>query len=787
MLVETARYTYDAAGHMTLVQMGLNNGSFTQTRTFTYSAYTSSGPWGLLSSSITPEKGSVLYTYYANGLLQSKTDAKGQVPNPHVSLWYTYDNHNRLLSINSGSNQSTASAVTSFTYDTATNGVGKMATAWSNWGFTWSYSYDVNGNVNGQTLQTGLTDYSTGTALAVTPSASYTYDPDNRLTGMVAPGSIGYSGTNCPRGYYYCWQPGPSYQYTYDAAGRATGLNQWDSVNQVWNPLTSSGTYNAAGQLTGWQEGSTALSRTYDPARGWLTNLTAGSSLNMSYAYNSGGQATSVTDTIQPGQAVTSYTYDNLDRLSTATTQTWSMSWGYDTFGNRTSQSGTGAASSVNSTLAYNASNQIITSGYSYDLNGNLTQMPTASGSTFGMAYDVFDRLYWYYTGYNGGSPTAEMGYDAFGRRIVKYLPNGTQRIYFYDPSGREVAEYTFNSNDPNCDCQDLDPKTPTASYTYFAGQRVGQWTDRVGSKRADNGSHSSYYPYGEDVTGNPTNNDTFKFAQTYRDSDSGLDYAKSRFYASGIGRFVTADVTSGDATDPQSWNLYAYVSGDPINMFDPRGHDGCDPDTDPEDCCPSTESYDPSGRTMDFEGCYDQGPPGGGGGPPPKKPKPPKFQCPPQYQAWIDAHGSDALGAGLPEANALALTSIESGWGGGRFSLPTAQGGGNDFFNLETCWVKGTPQPAPKYKYQVGWMQANLPSDSCGHIPGAVYYALVATYNSSADSFKSAAATFSNLTATDPTTFAQNAVKDGINAGKSPAFLSREQTFADCIKSQQQ
>src|ERR1035438_1593156 len=113
---------------------------------------------------------------------------------------------------------------------------------------------------------------------------------DNRLTGMVAPGSIGYSGTNCPRGYYYCWQPGPSYQYTYDAAGRATGLNQWDSVNQVWNPLTSSGTYNAAGQITGWQEGAVALTRTYDLARGWMNTLKAASSgttyLDLQYGYN---------------------------------------------------------------------------------------------------------------------------------------------------------------------------------------------------------------------------------------------------------------------------------------------------------------------------------------------------------------------------------------------------------------------------------------------------------------------------------------------------------------------
>jgi len=40
--------------------------------------------------------------------------------------------------------------------------------------------------------------------------------------------------------------------------------------------------------------------------------------------------------------------------------------------------------------------------------------------------------------------------------------------------------------------------------------------------------------------------NDTFKFAQTYRDSHSGIDYAKNRNYSSSIGRFLTLDRVSG-------------------------------------------------------------------------------------------------------------------------------------------------------------------------------------------------------------------------------------------------
>ncbi len=53
-----------------------------------------------------------------------------------------------------------------------------------------------------------------------------------------------------------------------------------------------------------------------------------------------------------------------------------------------------------------------------------------------------------------------------------------------------------------------------------------------------------------------------------------GLDYAVNRCYSSGLGRFTSADpyVASGGPGDPGSWNRYAFVSGDPMNLYDPEG-----------------------------------------------------------------------------------------------------------------------------------------------------------------------------------------------------------------------
>jgi hypothetical protein len=243
------------------------------------------------------------------------------------------------------------------------------------------------------------------------------------------------------------------------------------------------------------------------------------------------------------------------------------------------------------------------------------------------------------------------------------------------------------------------------------------------------------------------------------------------------------------DGSNPGTLNGYTYVLNDPVNHIDPNGLDYCLIDGNPIPGMNLSECEEAGGQWVlgDPPGCN-----GIGGGflpdgadpdpcptpqPPPSPPKTPP--CPPQFQAWINSYGADALAAGLPEANTLALSAIETGWGTGRFARQ-----GNDFFNLETCWAPRKPQPAFKYEYQVGWIQAQLPSDSCGK---GLHFALVASYASVLNSFLSVAATFDNLNVpdSDPATFAQHAAADGIYAGNSPGFLATQQTFVNCLTGQ--
>ncbi|MNG00308.1 tRNA3(Ser)-specific nuclease WapA precursor [compost metagenome] len=57
-------------------------------------------------------------------------------------------------------------------------------------------------------------------------------------------------------------------------------------------------------------------------------------------------------------------------------------------------------------------------------------------------------------------------------------------------------------------------------------------------------------------------------------DYNSGLSYARARYYKPELGRFVSEDTYKGTLGNPQSQNLYGYVWNNPINFIDPTGFD---------------------------------------------------------------------------------------------------------------------------------------------------------------------------------------------------------------------
>jgi RHS repeat-associated protein len=118
-------------------------------------------------------------------------------------------------------------------------------------------------------------------------------------------------------------------------------------------------------------------------------------------------------------------------------------------------------------------------------------------------------------------------------------------------------------------------PANATATFYYW---------DHLGTTRmaapevptAANVERHDYEPYGLEML--PATNqagNTHQFTGHGRDLDTGIDYMHFRFYGSNIGRFMKPDSgVAQDPQNPQSWNLYSYVKGNPVNLNDPTGHE---------------------------------------------------------------------------------------------------------------------------------------------------------------------------------------------------------------------
>jgi RHS repeat-associated protein len=102
-----------------------------------------------------------------------------------------------------------------------------------------------------------------------------------------------------------------------------------------------------------------------------------------------------------------------------------------------------------------------------------------------------------------------------------------------------------------------------------------------------------------------PCHCDGFRFTGKERDVETNNDFFQARYLSAFQMRFTSADPLGNfvaNASDPQSWNMYAYARNNPLLFTDPSGYDYCD-------LGGGDTSYDPSvgGLTQD-ECAYENG-----------------------------------------------------------------------------------------------------------------------------------------------------------------------------------
>ena len=407
---QTTSYTYDGDNHTITLTAVMPSGTPSQTTQYVYGVSTSTINSNDLPAQVKypePTTGSASssqaenFSYDAIGEETSYTDRNGTT---HV---YAYDGLGRMLTDQVtafGSGVDTSVAKLGYSY--GKNGMMQMAT-----------SYDASGNVLNQVSRTydGLGQLASdaqshgGAVGGTTPTVGYGYDlaHGDRLSSITYPN-------------------GRTLNYNY-ASGVDNSIGRLTSISDSSGTLQSYGYQGLGATLTRTNGNGTQLTITLDnngrtAERNWTK---AGTSLDdLQYAYDNNGNVNSRTDGVISADSE-SYTYDNLNRLSTFSrgTGTTTASWNLDALGNWTSSTSNGTTTGRTSN-AQNQTTAVGTSALAYDANGNTTT--DEQGRT--LVYNAWNRLVAVKN--SGGTTIASYTYDALGNRITETHGGTTTDLY---------------------------------------------------------------------------------------------------------------------------------------------------------------------------------------------------------------------------------------------------------------------------------------------------------------------------------------------------------------------
>jgi RHS repeat-associated protein len=252
----------------------------------------------------------------------------------------------------------------------------------------------------------------------------------------------------------------------------------------------------------------------------------------LTIAYDANGNRTGVTLNGTPSTYTTETTSN---RLSSTTSP--ARSFGYDSAGNTTSDTG-----------GYTAT---------YDASGRLATL-TKAGTTTTYSYNGLGQRVRKFSSSGAGSTT-----------LFVYDQNG-QLLGEYDQSGSAVREYVWFGSTPIAVLLPNGGNDPLAYYFH---------TDHLNTPRlvTDTANNIRWRwlaePFGTTAPeDNPSSLGAFtqnlRFPGQYADQESGLSYNYFRNYDASIGRYNTSDPIGLEG----GVNTFAYVKGNTLSYSDPQG-----------------------------------------------------------------------------------------------------------------------------------------------------------------------------------------------------------------------
>ncbi|WP_187360035.1 RHS repeat-associated core domain-containing protein [Chitinolyticbacter meiyuanensis] len=478
---------------------------------------------------VSPDSGTTTYVHEADGHLKSKTDARNK------TATYTRDDLGRVKQI------AFVDETHSFTYDTAANGNGLLASFSDASGST-SYGYNAQGRL-------ALVNRSIG---GIALNSQLGYNSAGQLSQITYP-----SGTLVN----YSWSNGR--------------ISEVKVNGQV---LLNNAQYGANGRLLGWTWANGKQRKHPGDNQGQIAGITTATQ-TYTYSYDAVGNLTKQDPGTTPA-GVREYGYDSMDRLTLNNIGT-STSYGYqyDLNGNRTERRLGTAVTQLNHDPNSNrvlSQSGATTANYSYDAAGNMVN----SGAN---VYNNAGRL----TKTKVGTIWWQYSYNALGQRVKKSDGVNDTTLFTYDEAGQTVGEYDATGQ-RRTETVWLDNIPVAVIQGAGASPKLYYvWADHLNTPRqlTDPSANNKLvweWTFGEAFGNWNVNEDpdadtikvtyNLRFPGQYFDKEIGRHYNYFRDYDPRIGRYIQSDPIGLEG----GINTYGYVEGSPLALIDPLGLMSC-------------------------------------------------------------------------------------------------------------------------------------------------------------------------------------------------------------------
>ena len=527
-------------------------------------------------TTISDGAGTHVLSYDLDGRLLLETNTAGILAGLAVTNGYDALNRRFALGLVSDAN-----TLVNYGYDGASRLVGV-----TNGVNTASYSYVANSPLVNEI------EFKQSGAPRMTTTKSYDYL--NRLT-LITNYLTGASSEN------------PSFAYAHNTANQRIGITNADASRWSY-------TYDSLGQVTSgskrWNDGSLVLGQqfeyTFDDIGNRKTAVSGGDANGrqkrvQNYTVNNLNQYTQRT---VPGYVDIIGSATN---AATVTVNHVATSRKGDYYRGEVPMANSAAAaypSITNMAVMAAGTNDYVTNAvgnlfvpktpevFGYDLDGNMT-----NDGRWAMTWDAENRLIAMESLPNapiGSSNRLTFAYDQQSRRVskaVQVFTGGTWSIalsnrFVYDRWNLLTELNATNNAVINSFIWGLDLSgsmqgaggvggllslTATNAATYFAGyDGNGNVTLVVSATSGATSANYEYDPFGRTLRqeGSIARANPFRFSTKYLDIESDLAYYGYRFFSTAIGRWVSRD-PSGERG---GYNIYQFVSGDPVNRQDYLG-----------------------------------------------------------------------------------------------------------------------------------------------------------------------------------------------------------------------